>query len=122
MTTLLLPLAAVTAGIGVMVAGYLTGLTTTFFFFTSVSWPVVLGAAGIGGLLVGAGVLRLAKIKAWLAEAFSGRFTPKLYEALIGEGYVADGARQPSIRRQLQRSIEAAADDLLAAAEKATPC
>jgi len=122
MKTLLLPLAAVTGGIGFMVAGYLTGVTTTFFFFTSVSWPLVLGGAGIGGLLVGAGVLRLAKIKAWLAKAFSSKFTPKLYEALIGEGYVMDGERHPSIRRELQQSIEAGAAELLKRTERTLRC
>lgn len=112
--TLLLPLAAITAGIGVIIAGYLAAVTTTFFLFTSISWPIVLGTAGIGGALAGVGMLRLAKAKAWLAGAFISRFVPKLQDALIGEGYWADGEKHPSLRRQLQRSIEVAADDLLA--------
>jgi hypothetical protein len=111
---LLLPIAAITAGIGVIIAGSIAAVTTTFFFFTSISWPIVLGTAGVGGALAGLGMLRLASIKEWLAGAFISRFVPKLHDALIGEGYWADGEKRPSLRRELQRSIEVAADDVLA--------
>ena len=115
---MLLPAGIGLAGLGLIIAGFLAGITTgTFLFFwssASISWPVLLGAAAIGTALLATGTVQLSHIKNKVAKAFTKTFIPKLRDCLIGKGFKVKGEHHDSLCRQFQEAVEQTAEEILA--------
>lgn len=114
---MLLPAGMGLAGLGLIIGGFLVGITTgTFLFFwasASVSWPVLLGAAAVGTVLLATGTVQLSHLKNKVAKAFTKTFIPKLHDCLIGKGFKVKGENHDSLCRQFQEAVEQTAEEIL---------
>jgi hypothetical protein len=119
LSLLLLPAGMTVAGLGLVVGGFLAGITTTTFLFfwssTAVSWPLLLGAAAVGTALVVTGAIQLSHVRNRVAKTFVKHFMPKIRECLIGDGYTVNNRHHDSVRLQLESAIANAAQALLIA-------
>lgn len=102
---------SIVAGIGAGVAGLMLGFSSFLWFFTTVSWPIVIVGVAAGGLLMLFGGSKAAKLKEGIVKRFAQVFTPKIKDALIGQGYEHDGKRHASFRAQLIEKLESAATE-----------
>lgn len=107
-------IATIAAGIGAVVGGLMLGIGTSFWFWTTISWPILLGGLFVGGLLSFTGVYRGVKIRSRLDDRIVKYLLPKLKEALIQGAPSADGdKRQPSVLEMVQGEIEKAASEAI---------
>lgn len=100
---------AIMAGIGAGVAGLTLGISSFLWFFTTVSWPIVIPSLAAAAVLIWLGGSKAAKLKEEVVKRFAQVFTPKIKDALIGQGYDCDGKRHASFRAQLIEKLEDAA-------------
>lgn len=116
---LLLPAGMTVAGLGLVVAGFLAGITTTTFLIfwssASVTWPLLVAAAAVGTALVVTGAIQLSHVRNRVAKTFVKHFMPKVRECLIGEGYTIDKQHHDSVRVQLESAIARTAQEVLVA-------
>lgn len=115
---MILPAGIGLAGLGLIIAGFLAGITTTTFLIfwssASISWPILLGAAAVGTALLATGTVQLSHIKNKVAKAFTKTFMPKLRDCLIGKGFKVKGEHHESLCRQFQDAVERTAEEILA--------
>ena len=116
--TMILPGGLTIAGIVVIIAGFLAGVTTATFLGiavgAAVNWYVVVGAAVVGGALLATGAVQLSHIKNKVAKAFTKTFIPKLRDCLVGKGFKVKGEHHDSLCRQFQEAVEQTAEEILA--------
>ena len=115
---MILPGGLALAGGVIIIAGFLAGVSTATFLGiaigTAVNWPILIGGAALGVLLLATGAVQLSHLKNKVADAFTKIFLPKLRDCLIGNGFEAKGEHHDALCRQFQDAIERTADEILA--------
>lgn len=112
------PIASIVAGIGIMAGSVVLAITTSFWGFTTINWPILVCGLVGGTLLNTTGIVKLSQLKRRLLSRCSKIFIPQVRTALIGEGYKHKGQHYDSLKRQMQNGIEEATQKILAEIRK----